>query len=107
VYAWALLPQILVTIIERILFHTDHFAHFTQRRFGELMQLMFSDLGQSDFWLSLESGRPAGAAIGPYHGLPLQPDPGALLASPSLWAGLLVTALFVWGAIVLRRRADA
>jgi ABC-2 type transport system permease protein len=107
VYAWAFIPPILVSILERILFHTDYFAHFTQRPFSGLMQLIFSDLGQNDFWLSLQSGPPSGAGVGPYHGLPVQPDPGAFLASPSLWGGLLVAALFVWGAIALRRRADA
>ncbi|HEX9474460.1 MAG TPA: hypothetical protein VF931_09720 [Steroidobacteraceae bacterium] len=106
VYAWAFLPPVLVTILERILFHTAHFAHDTQRSFRELMQLAFSHLGPSDTWLSLESG-PASDTIGPYHGLPLQPDPGALLASPELWTGLLGAALCVWAAIAFRRRADA
>jgi ABC-2 type transport system permease protein len=106
VYAWAFLPPVLVTILERLLFHTAHFAHDTQRSFRELMQLAFSHLGPSDTWLSLESGPPSDT-IGPYHGLPLQPDPGALLASPALWTGLLVAALCVWAAIALRRRADA
>jgi ABC-2 type transport system permease protein len=107
VFAWAFLPPILVSIMERILFHTDYFAHFTQRPLSELMQLMFSDLGHHDSWLSLGPGPSPGASVGPYHGLPLHADPGALLASPSLWAGLLFAALFVWGAIALRRRADA
>jgi hypothetical protein len=57
-------------------------------------------------WLTLGSS-PHPDAAGQSQGLPLQPDPGALLASPALWGGLLVAALFVWAAIALRRRADA
>jgi ABC-2 type transport system permease protein len=106
VYAWAFLPPVLITIMEKLLFHTEHFAPDTQRSFRELMQLCFAHLGPNDMWLSLDAGRPPDA-IGPYHGLPLQPDPVALLTSPALWTGLLVAALFVWAAILLRRRADA
>lgn len=106
VYAWAFLPPLLASILGRLLFHTGYVAQLTQRSFRELMGLSFSHLGQNDLWLSLQSGPPPGG-VGPYHGLPLQPDPGALLASPALWAGLLVAALFVWAAIALRRRADA
>ncbi len=106
VYAWAFLPPVLVTILEQLLFHTSHFGHYTQRRFGELMQLAFNRFGANEMWLTLGSG-PAPSPAGPNPGLPLQPDPVALLSSPALWAGLLLTALFLWGAIVLRRRGDA
>jgi len=37
----------------------------------------------------------------------IQPDLSALLTSPALWTGLLVAALLVWAAILLRRPADA
>jgi ABC-2 type transport system permease protein len=105
VYAWALIPPVLVKILERMLFHTDYFGHYTERSFRELMQLAFAHLGQNDLWFSLESGPPSGA-VGHYHALPLQPDPVALLSSPALWGGLLVAALFVWAAIALRRRGE-
>jgi len=105
-YAWALIPPVVLTILEGLLFHSAHFVHLIQRRFDELMQLAFSRFGDSDMWLTLGPGAPTGAG-GSNQGLPLQPDPMALLGSPALWSGLLVAALFVWAAIVLRRRGDA
>jgi ABC-2 type transport system permease protein len=105
VYAWAFIPPVLLTILERLLFHTGYFGQLTQRRFSELMQLAFSRFGDSDMWLTLGSGAHPDAG-GASRGLPLQADPGALLASPALWGGLLVAALFVWAAIALRRRGE-
>ncbi len=105
-YAWAFLPPVVLTILEGLLFHSAHFGHLIQRRISELMELAFSRFGESDLWLTLGSGAPPGAG-GSNQGLPLQPDPMALLSSPALWGGLLVAALFVWVAIVLRRRGDA
>ncbi|HUN71435.1 MAG TPA: hypothetical protein VMU52_03910 [Steroidobacteraceae bacterium] len=82
---WASLPVAAVLIIERLVFHTSAFAH-----------LLLSRLG----------GGPAAIKFPPPVDMPMRPgfaDLGAFLASPGLWIGLVIFALFLAAAVRVRR----
>ncbi len=82
---WAVLPPIAIAVVEKIAFNTSHFGSMLGRR--------FSGGGQS-----------AGFAPGHMAMVPLtQLGLGQFLVSPGLWSGLLVAALFLAGAVRLRR----
>ena len=86
-FLWAALPPLAVHIFERIAFHTSYFTDFLKNRF---------------------SGGPDAAAM--MGDLPFDPGmhltPGAFLASPGLWIGLLFAALFLYLAARLRRNRE-
>ncbi|HEV2576268.1 MAG TPA: ABC transporter permease [Acidobacteriaceae bacterium] len=80
---WAFLPPLAIAIIEKIAFNTAHFINFLKSRIG---------------------GQPSGMSFGTemgHHAASL--NPGHFLASPGLWGGLIVAALFLAAAIQLRR----
>lgn len=84
---WAILPIVAVMIVERVVFGTTNFAHM--------------------LLLRLEGG--AAAVLFPRSGhmamqLPTLANVGTFLASPGLWIGLAVFALFLVAAAWLRRR---
>jgi len=86
-FLWAALPPLAIHIFEKIAFHTSYFTQFLKYRF--------------------EGGQDAAANMG-Y--LPLPPGmhltPGAFLASPGLWIGLVFAALFLFAAARLRRNRE-
>ena len=82
---WAVLPPIAISVGEKIAFNTSHF--------GSLLARRFSGGGQS-----------AGFEPGHMSMVPLsQLGFGQFLISPGLWSGLLVAAVFLAGAVRLRR----
>jgi ABC-2 type transport system permease protein len=84
-FLWAVLPPLAIGVIERLAFNSSHF--------GTLLQVYFfgSDSGTS---------MPVSHAMTmDMLAIPL----GALLLRPAFWAGLLVTAFFLFGAVRLRR----
>lgn len=86
-FLWASLPVAAVIILEKLIFDSSVFGHML---------------------LSRLAGGPAAVAF-PAHGdMPMQAPTianfGAFLASPGLWIGLAVFALFLAGAVWLRRR---
>jgi ABC-2 type transport system permease protein len=90
VYVWAIIPPLLLAMLERTVFGTAHVWGLLRRSLGELFRLAFSLAGQIDHTV----GAPTAG-----------PDPAALLANPQLWVGLVLAAAMIWGAIALRRRA--
>jgi ABC-2 type transport system permease protein len=88
---WAILPPLALMAVERTAFSSWHFANLLKyRMIGWFLQ---------GFNLDTHGGPP----IDP-HFLPLtQITPGKFLASPSLWLGLVVTAVFLAAAVRLRR----
>jgi ABC-2 type transport system permease protein len=105
-YAWAFIPPVLLVIIERLEFGTNHIARIVNGGFAELLHLAY------------RTDAPGGAGAG---GLTAAPDsaegmqastellrltPLHLLASPRLWWGLLAAALMIAAAIQLRRVRD-
>jgi ABC-2 type transport system permease protein len=85
-FLWAILPIIAVLIIERLVFDTSAFAHML---------------------LSRLAGGPAAIPFPLRHDMPIQAptlgDIGAFLASPGLWIGLAIFAVFLAAAVRLRR----
>ena len=84
-FLWAILPPLAICFIEKVAFNTNYFAAMLGHRL---------------------SGDPAAMPMTPDQ-FPIEPGthltPGHFLASPGLWIGLLVTALFLAAAVRLRR----
>ncbi|MBZ5683195.1 MAG: ABC transporter permease [Acidobacteriia bacterium] len=85
-FLWAALPLLAIAGVEKITFHTSHFAALVGRRFiGDV---------------------PAIASTGPDM-FPTDPmthiTPGHFLGSPGLWVGLAVATAFLAAAVRLRR----
>jgi ABC-2 type transport system permease protein len=85
--AWALLPPAAIGVLERLAFGTTHFA-----------EMLIAPLGGS-----ASTAAPAGAS-----GMValMEPAMGQLLLAPAFWIGLVVAAIFVLGAVRLRRAAQ-
>jgi ABC-2 type transport system permease protein len=84
-FLWAVLPPIAIAVAEKIAFNTFHFGSMLGRRFSG-------------------GGQGAGFAPGHMSMVPLtQLGLGQFLISPGLWSGLLVAAVFLAGAVRLRR----
>lgn len=101
VVLWAVLPPIGVIWLEQLLFSSDRFAHLIGDRLGGVFPLAFRvDVKEQVAIL------PGGAEL--HFGAPLSEliDPWPFIVSPSLWLGLLVGAVFVVAAILLRRYRD-
>lgn len=85
-FLWASLPIIAVLILERLVFDTSIFA-----------RLLLSRL----------EGGPAAIPFPPHGNMPMQAPTlaniGAFLASPGLWIGLAIFAVFLAAAVRLRR----
>ena len=83
-FVWALLPILVISVVERIAFRTAHVAGFLNTRFSTSPEAIVA------------------------HGqLPTDPltrmTPGAFLSSPGLWVGLLIGAVLIALAVQLRR----
>jgi len=85
-FLWAALPPVAIGVIERIAFNSTHFATLVMHYF----------LGGGEMT--------PGAGAPPMTMEMLTPHPiGQLLISPALWAGLALSAVFLLGAVRLRR----
>ena len=86
-FLWAVLPPVAVGIFERIAFGSRHFATMLQTHF----------LGEPS------SDNASGMTMEMSMDMLAPPMLGHFLMSPGLWVGLLVTAIFLLGAVRLRR----
>jgi ABC-2 type transport system permease protein len=84
-FLWAVLPPVVVVVIEKIAFDTSHFASLVGHRFG----------GGSD-GVSFTAGPMSMAML-------TASDVVRFFTDPSLWTGLVLTAVFLAAAIRLRR----
>jgi ABC-2 type transport system permease protein len=100
VLAWATLPPLLVIVAEKVLFDTKYFAFLLGQRMAGGMELAFSGKGNA----AIVSEDEGFSAVFP--ALTELLTPGRFLASPALWAGLVVAAIFLAGAVWLRRWRD-
>lgn len=86
-FLWAVLPVVAIMVIEKLVFGTMVFAHMLLARLG---------------------GGPAAVRFPPPGHMNMQAPTlanlGAFLASPGLWIGLAVFAVFLAAAVWLRRR---
>jgi ABC-2 type transport system permease protein len=82
---WAVLPPLVVGVVEKIAFNTKHFVDVLRYRMtGGPESVSFAPDGMSMDTLA-------------------QLTPGQFLISPGLWIGLVVTAAFLAAAVRLRR----
>jgi ABC-2 type transport system permease protein len=102
VFLWAVLPFVVIPMIERIAFGSGYFANVVYGRLAHLPWVSASFRGD-DVHISL--GDVPGGLAGEVNLLALL-DPGRFLATPGLWGGLLVAAGFTAGAIWFRRYRD-
>jgi ABC-2 type transport system permease protein len=100
VILWAVLPPLILIWCEYQLLRTNHIAHLIGNRFEGWVGVAFhaGALDKSRIVIDHKDSIPW-----PDRAVDLI-NPGGFLASPGLWAGLAVAALFVWGAIQIRRR---
>ena len=89
VLLWAALPVVAIAALEGVLFRSSHFASFLGER---LIGAEYTAAHQSATAVDLFPTNPM-THITPFH----------FLMSPGLWVGLLVTAIFLGGAVLLRR----
>ncbi len=86
---WAVVPVLATLAVEKIVFGTSHFGSLISYRFTGAMREAFA----VDAWK-----------------VPItqvsQLDAARFFSTPGLWAGLVVAALFLAGAIWLRRRRE-
>jgi ABC-2 type transport system permease protein len=87
-FLWVALPPLAIHVFEKMAFHTSYFAQFLNNRFTGGREAMGNM--QEDFPLD------------PWTHL----TPGAFLATPGLWIGLAVAALFLYAAARLRRNRE-
>ncbi len=83
-FLWATLPPVAIGVVEKLAFNTSHFAMLVQYRFA----------GGP---MSTEGGMTMTMDMMAPHHL------GLFLTSPGLWIGLMVTAVFLAAAVLLRR----
>jgi len=100
VLLWVTLPPIGVIVAEQILFGTERFATLLGERMVGGLPLAFSQFETGIGW---HDGAEAATAFPP---LAEFLTPGRFLAAPDLWAGFVVAAAFLAGAIWLRRWRD-
>ncbi|MGA8764913.1 MAG: ABC transporter permease, partial [Candidatus Sulfotelmatobacter sp.] len=83
-FLWAALPPAAICIVERLVFNTKHFGNLLVYRF---------------------TGGPEAVTMpGRFPTDPMAHlTPGHFLASPGLWIGLIVAAIFLAAAVRLRR----
>ena len=86
-FLWGVAPPLAICVVERIAFGTDYAWKLLHNR--------------------LVSGMGVGFTEEPRNHLEMPwPDPLPFFASPGLWAGLVVAAAFLAGAVWLRRRRE-
>jgi len=102
VLGWVVAPPALLVVAERILLGTRHFADMIGHRMIGGFQLAFSNEHQQHT-IFMESD---GVMVSAFPALGEFLTPGRFLASPSLWAGIAVGAMFLAGAVWLRRWRD-
>jgi ABC-2 type transport system permease protein len=86
-FLWAVLPLLAISVVEKIAFNTTHFASLLTYRLIGWFTRAFVPQAQG------------AAPMDPLEAL----TPGKFLATPGLWIGLAVAAVFLAAAVRLRR----
>lgn len=101
---WAVLPPWGIVALEAMTFHTDRFLDLLGERIIGVFPLAFRHSNDEIIWEY--DGPHAELNIEGHDGILELLNPGAFLASPGLWGGIIVAAVFFAGAVWLRRYRD-
>lgn len=82
-FLWAALPFVVLQVLEKIAFNTTRISAMLQNRMG--------------------GGVDAAAFMKPMESMPMHTNVLAFATDPGLWLGFAVTALLLWGAVLMRR----
>jgi ABC-2 type transport system permease protein len=82
-FLWAALPFVVLQVLEKIAFSTTRISMILQNRMG--------------------GGVDAAAFMKPMDAMPMHSNVLAFATDPGLWIGFVLTALFLWGAVRMRR----
>ena len=105
VILWAILPVLGVDLAERVFIGTHACAIVLTDRLARYVDHAFQDVEHQAHWVA---GPHGGQIIGTTSSVWSMIDPIGFLKSPAAWAGALVGAAMIAGAIQLRmRRADS
>ncbi len=102
VFLWAVLPFVVIPLVELLVFNTGVFARLVFSRLGHMPWVTASFRGDN---LRISIGDLPAKLVGDMNLLALL-DPAEFLATPGLWGGLAVAAGFTAGAIYFRRYRD-
>jgi ABC-2 type transport system permease protein len=89
-FLWALLPVLVVSAVEKIVFSTTYFMQFLQYRVTGAMKEAFTFISGRQGHVDTIS----------------QLEPGRFLSAGGLWAGLIAAAAFYAAAVRLRRNRE-
>jgi ABC-2 type transport system permease protein len=93
-FLWAVLPPLALALVERLSLNTNVIGNLLHDRVG-------------GFKVAFQDGGISNRATFPQDVDPLQlTDPGAFLASPGLWGGLIAAAVFLAATVYFRRNRD-
>jgi ABC-2 type transport system permease protein len=103
---WAVLPPVALIMLENLLFGSRVVARTLVDRIGGVFPLAFRDADEIELQVQGHGGdgHPVEMTM-PDSALEMI-DPGPLLTDPGLWGGFIVAAVFLAGAIWLRRYRD-
>jgi ABC-2 type transport system permease protein len=90
---WALLPMVVINVVEKMVFNSSHFASLLRYRFIGAITVAFNVTPKANGHFGI---------IDRFEQL----NPGRFLATPGLWIGLLLAAVFLAAAVRLRRNRE-
>jgi ABC-2 type transport system permease protein len=110
VLAWAVLPPLMLALLERLFLSTSYIGDVVSRSFSDVLNLAFRLNSQLQATITDVIRAPRGGGRGGRGGgggalIDPRFDPTDLLSSPQLWIGLALTVLMIWGAISVRKRS--
>ena len=97
---WALLPPAGIALLEGAIFRSSHFAQLVGDRISSVVPTAFHD---KDINRIIEKIHDSEDKIEWSEAFGSLIDPGSFLSDPGMWGGLLIAAVFMAGAIWLRR----
>jgi ABC-2 type transport system permease protein len=101
VFLWALLPPILLLIVEEIAFNTDYVKSFIAYRLFGIWTHLGGANGLDQVEATLEDD-----STGSVRTIIESLDVTPAFASPDLWIGIAAAAALAWGAVRIRRYRD-
>ena len=98
VMLWAALPPLGLMFVEKMVFHTGHFASLLADRLVGWKDLALNSSANGDHIMIIDGERiPFSSHLGDVL------DPATFFSSTGLWVGLIVAAGLIWATVLVRR----